>query len=147
MGASQWDQFRQIVLPGTLPAIFTGAAVWAGASRGRAWFRRGSSSVGGYRLLGRRSCLAEEVIIGHVVLVLERVDELLVDECEDVVVFQLDLVGLERPLGLAEHGQRAQVPRPQVLGASQRAVGDDAGFLERLLHVWEQRSDRAKAAD
>src|SRR5262245_26037382 len=105
--------------------------------------------MGGYRLLGlgaRRSCLAEEVIVRHAVLVLELVDELLVEECEDVVVFQLDLIGLERPLGLAEHGQRAQVPRPQVLGASQRTVGDDAGFLERLLHVRAQRRDRAKAA-
>ena len=30
MGASQWDLFRRIILPGTLPSIFTGAAVGMG---------------------------------------------------------------------------------------------------------------------
>lgn len=30
MGASQWDLFRKIILPGTLPSIFTGAAVGMG---------------------------------------------------------------------------------------------------------------------
>src|SRR5262245_20829792 len=33
-----------------------------------------------------------------------------------------------------------------MLGASQRAAGDDAAFLERLLHVRAERRDRAKAA-
>jgi NitT/TauT family transport system permease protein len=30
MGASQWDLFWRIILPGTLPSIFTGAAVGMG---------------------------------------------------------------------------------------------------------------------
>ncbi|MDH3579485.1 MAG: ABC transporter permease, partial [Hyphomicrobiales bacterium] len=30
MGATQWDLFRKIILPGTLPSIFTGAAVGMG---------------------------------------------------------------------------------------------------------------------
>lgn len=30
MGANQWDLFRKIILPGTLPSIFTGAAVGMG---------------------------------------------------------------------------------------------------------------------
>ena len=30
MGASQWDLFRKIILPGVLPSIFTGAAVGMG---------------------------------------------------------------------------------------------------------------------
>ncbi len=30
MGATQWDLFRRIILPGTLPSIFTGAAVGMG---------------------------------------------------------------------------------------------------------------------
>jgi NitT/TauT family transport system permease protein len=30
MGASQWDLFLRIILPGTLPSIFTGAAVGMG---------------------------------------------------------------------------------------------------------------------
>jgi len=30
MGATQWDMFRRIILPGTLPSIFTGAAVGMG---------------------------------------------------------------------------------------------------------------------
>ena len=30
MGASQWDLFRRIILPGTLPSIFVGAAVGMG---------------------------------------------------------------------------------------------------------------------
>lgn len=30
MGATQWDMFRKIILPGTLPSIFTGAAVGMG---------------------------------------------------------------------------------------------------------------------
>jgi hypothetical protein len=70
---------------------------------------------GGYRRLGLErnvSGLAEEVIVRHVVIVLEFVDELLVDEGEDVAVFQLELVGLERPLRLADHVERVQVPRP-----------------------------------
>lgn len=30
MGANQWDLFRKVILPGTLPSIFTGAAVGMG---------------------------------------------------------------------------------------------------------------------
>lgn len=30
MGATQWDLFRRVILPGTLPSIFTGAAVGMG---------------------------------------------------------------------------------------------------------------------
>jgi NitT/TauT family transport system permease protein len=30
MGASQWDLFIKVILPGTLPSIFTGAAVGMG---------------------------------------------------------------------------------------------------------------------
>ena len=30
MGANQWDLFSKIILPGTLPSIFTGAAVGMG---------------------------------------------------------------------------------------------------------------------
>src|SRR5262249_62355666 len=34
MGASQWDLFWRIILPGTLPSIFTGAAVGMGVTWG-----------------------------------------------------------------------------------------------------------------
>ena len=104
--------------------------------------------MGGYRLLGlgaRRSCLVEEVIVRHVVLVLELVDELLVDECEEVVVFQLDLVGLSgRSVSpsmaseLRSHDHRCLV---QVSAQSAMMPDSSSGSCMRT-----QRRNRAKAA-
>src|SRR5258707_14063923 len=52
MGASQWDLFWRIILPGTLPSIFTGAAVGMGPT----WAGRVAAAVaagGGTRGGGR----------------------------------------------------------------------------------------------
>src|SRR2546423_12911546 len=57
MGASQWDLFWRIILPGTLPSIFTGAAGGMGVSwegvAGAAGFSGGGRQGGG----GRRAFL------------------------------------------------------------------------------------------
>src|SRR4051812_24925232 len=93
-----------------------------------------------------RSGLLEEVVVVHIIVGIELVDDLLVDERQHIFTILPDLIGPQRPFGLAELVERPEVPGPQMLGAGQRAVGDHAGLFQRLFHVRTDRRNGAEAA-
>src|SRR5262245_9379809 len=89
------------------------------------------------------SALAEEIVV-HVVFSFEFVGEFAIDAREQLTAFLLEVISLERPLGLSLHIQRLQIPRPQMLTAGHDAARDNARLFQRFFHM---RADRRNGTE
>ena len=86
----------------------------------------------------------EEVVVVRLG-VLEFVGQFLLDIREDRTIFLLDLIGLQRPLGLPLHLKCLEIPGPQMLGTGQDTADHHAGFRQRFFHMRTNRWNRAIA--